>query len=63
MRLRSFLFFIFLSAAGHAQYKRMLHKTFTQKTPALIDFYGNVLKDTFKNYLFKDNLSQLLESI
>jgi tetratricopeptide (TPR) repeat protein len=44
MRFLFFLSFIFNSAFSHAQYENMLHKTFTEKTPALIDFYGNVLK-------------------
>jgi tetratricopeptide (TPR) repeat protein len=44
MRLRSFIFLIFLSTVCHAQYEGMLHKTFKEKTPALVHFYGNVLK-------------------
>lgn len=42
-----FLFFIIISLIPpvcHAQYENMLHKSFREKTPALVHFYNNVLK-------------------
>ncbi|MBL7732888.1 MAG: hypothetical protein JNM88_17050 [Chitinophagaceae bacterium] len=44
MRFLSLIFIVFLSAVCQAQYEGMLHKTFRDKTPALVHFYGNVLK-------------------
>lgn len=44
MRFLLFLFLIFLSPASRAQYENMLHKTFAEKIPALVEFYGNTLK-------------------
>lgn len=44
MRFRLFVFFVFLSTACPAQYENMLHKTFAEKLPLLVDFYQNKLK-------------------
>ncbi|MCX6318125.1 MAG: hypothetical protein NTW29_12600 [Bacteroidetes bacterium] len=45
MRFLFFLFLLlFIRPVSHAQYEDMLHKSFREKTPALVHFYNNVLK-------------------
>lgn len=44
MRFLSTVLLLLFFTSGHAQYENMLHKTFREKTPALVHFYGNVLK-------------------
>lgn len=60
MRLALFIIFIFLSSDSHAQYENMLHKTFKEKIPALVDFYGNVLKILDPPFAAQDSIIESL---
>lgn len=44
MHFRLSFFFVLLFSAGHAQYENMLHKTFAEKLPLLVEYYQNTLK-------------------
>ncbi|MBL7727736.1 MAG: hypothetical protein JNM68_08625, partial [Dinghuibacter sp.] len=44
MRFLVYIIIFFVPGFSHAQYEHMLHKTFAEKIPLLVNFYANILK-------------------